>query len=69
MVRLSYHLILPCRLQQNPTLTEQTKELISGSVDYKRRKEALETALSVIPDVIRRALTSGVEAFYILMDT
>lgn len=36
---------------------------------YKRWKEALETAHSAIPDMIQRALTSNIEASYVLMGT
>ena len=47
---------------------------ISGDIDkrssgYKRRLEALESAPSVIPGMIKRALQAGVPADYVLMDT
>lgn len=36
---------------------------------YKRRMEALQTAPEQIPAMIERALKSGIEASYVLMDT
>ncbi len=47
---------------------------ISDKVDkhtsgYKRRLEALQTAPSQIPDMVQRALSAGVEASYVLMDS
>lgn len=39
------------------------------SSGYKRRLEALETAPSIIPGMIKRALKAGVPADYVLMDT
>ena len=59
------------------SLLSSTKSSINGideridkrTCGYKRRKEALETAPSAIPDMIQRALASGVEASYVLMDT
>lgn len=47
---------------------------ISANIDkrssgYKRRIEALESAPTVIPGMIERALTAGVPANYVLMDT
>ena len=59
------------------SLLSSTKSNINGideridkrTCGYKRRKEALETAPSAIPDMIQRALASGVEASYVLMDT
>jgi hypothetical protein len=59
------------------SLLSSTKSGINGIDDridkrtcgYKRRKEALGTAPSAIPDMIQRALASGVDASYVLMDT
>ena len=59
------------------SLLSSTKSSINGideridkrTCGYKRRKEALETAPSAIPDMIQRALASGVDASYVLMDT
>lgn len=47
---------------------------ISQSIDkrtsgYKRRVEALKSAPEVVSDMIQRALSAGVEASYVLMDT
>lgn len=39
------------------------------SVGYKRRLEALQSAPEQIPDMIQRALNSGIDASYVLMDT
>jgi DDE superfamily endonuclease len=39
------------------------------SCGYKRRLEALESAPSIIPSMIERALKAGVPADYVLMDT
>jgi DDE superfamily endonuclease len=39
------------------------------SSGYKRRIEALESAPSIIPSMIERALNAGVSADYVLMDT
>lgn len=47
---------------------------ISSQIDkrtcgYKRRVNALQTSPEQIPDMIRRALSSGIEASYVLMDS
>ena len=47
---------------------------ISSAIDkrtsgYKRRMNALQTAPEQIPDMIRRALSSGIDASYVLMDS
>ena len=47
---------------------------ISSDIDkrtsgYKRRMNALQTAPEQIPDMIRRALSSGIDASYVLMDS
>ena len=36
---------------------------------YKRRQEALQTAPEQVPDMVRRALSNGIEASYVLMDS
>jgi Transposase DDE domain. len=36
---------------------------------YKRRVEALQTAPEQIPDMVKRALCSGIDASYVLMDS
>lgn len=47
---------------------------ISANIDkrssgYKRRLEALKSAPELIPEMIHRALTQGVQASYVLMDS
>ena len=47
---------------------------ISNTIDkrtsgYKRRENALQTAPEQIPDMIQRALASGIDASYVLMDS
>jgi hypothetical protein len=47
---------------------------IDDSIDkrtsgYRRRMEALESALSLVPEMIKRALNSGILATHVLMDT
>jgi hypothetical protein len=44
-------------------------EIDKRSSGYKRRLEALESAPSVIPGMIERALKAGVQPNYVLMDT
>jgi hypothetical protein len=57
-------------------LSSKTSQIngISTKIDkrssgYKRRIEALQSAPEQIPDMIRRALNSGIDASYVLMDT
>jgi hypothetical protein len=57
-------------------LSSKTSQIngISTKIDkrssgYKRRLEALQSAPEQIPDMIRRALNSGIDASYVLMDT
>lgn len=47
-------------------ISEKIDKRTSG---YKRRVEALETAPSQIPDMVQRALSAGVDASYVLMDS
>ncbi len=47
-------------------INEEIDKRCSG---YKRRFEALQTAPEQIPAMIERALSNGVEASYVLMDT
>jgi hypothetical protein len=47
-------------------ISEQIDKRSSG---YKRRLEALQTTPEQIPAMIERALASGIEASYVLMDT
>lgn len=46
-----------------------TKKIDKRCSGYKRRMEALQTAPEQIPTMIERALQSGIEASYVLMDT
>jgi hypothetical protein len=57
-------------------LSSKTSQIngISSKIDkrnsgYKRRVEALQSAPEQIPNMIQRALNSGVDASYVLMDT
>jgi hypothetical protein len=57
-------------------LSSKTHQLngISDKIDkrssgYKRRVEALQSAPEQIPNMIKRAMDSGIEASYVLMDT
>jgi hypothetical protein len=57
-------------------LSSKTSQIngISSKIDkrgsgYKRRLEALQSALEQIPDMIQRALDDGIDASYVLMDT
>ncbi|MDF2479591.1 MAG: transposase family protein, partial [Sphingobacterium sp.] len=45
------------------------KQIDKRSSGYKRRLEALQTAPEQIPAMIERALKSGIDASYVLMDT
>ncbi len=47
-------------------ISEKVDKRSSG---YKRRKEALQTAPEQIPDMIARAMKSGIDASYVLMDS
>jgi len=59
------------------SLVSSRKSQINGISDhidkrtcgYKRRQNALQTEPEQIPDMIKRALTSGIEASYVLMDS
>lgn len=46
-----------------------SKKVDKRSSGYKRRKEALQTALEQIPDMISRAMKSDIDAPYVLMDS
>lgn len=47
-------------------ISEKVDKRTSG---YKRRMEALETAPSQIPEMVQRALSAGIDASYVLMDS
>lgn len=53
------------KVQINGILSDIDKR-ISG---YKRRMNALQTAPEQIPHMIRRALSNGIDANYVLMDS
>lgn len=46
-----------------------SENIDKGSSGYKRRKEALQTAPEQIPGMIARAMNSGIDASYVLMDS
>lgn len=54
---------------KNSQINGISDDIDKRSSGYKRRLEALEAASSIIPDMIERALTAGVPADYVLMDT
>ncbi|MGG0716266.1 transposase [Robertmurraya massiliosenegalensis] len=54
---------------KNSQINGISKDIDKRSTGYKRRLEALETAPSVVPGMIERALQAGVPADYVLMDT
>lgn len=45
------------------------KSLDKRTSGYKRRKEALQTAPEQLPGMIKRALSKGIDASYVLMDS
>uniref|UniRef100_UPI00389B2EE7 transposase n=1 Tax=Viridibacillus soli TaxID=2798301 RepID=UPI00389B2EE7 len=46
-----------------------SKDIDKRTSGYKLRVNALQTAPEQIPDMIRRALSSGIDARYVLMDS
>jgi hypothetical protein len=58
--------LLSSKKSQINGISEKIDKRTSG---YKRRKEALQTAPSQIPAMVERALSTGVDASYVLMDT
>src|SRR4051812_38594658 len=46
-----------------------TSKIDKRSSGYKRRLEALQSAPEQIPDMIKRAMDTGIDASYVLMDT
>ena len=66
--------LLLCRLTFHYSARKKQINDISEKIDkrtpsYKRRIEALETAPSQIPDMVQCALSAGIEASYVLMDS
>lgn len=58
--------LLSSKKSQINGISDKIDKRTSG---YKRREEALQTAPSQIPEMVRRALSAGVEASYVLMDS
>lgn len=58
--------LLSSKKAQINGISDKIDQRTSG---YKRRLEALETAPSQIPDMVQRALSSGIDASYVLMDS
>src|ERR1700719_23434 len=54
---------------KNSQINGISEDIDKRSCGYKRRLEALESAPSIIPVMIERALKAGVSADYVLMDT
>lgn len=54
---------------KNSQINGISDDIDKRSSGYKRRLEALETAPSIIPGMVDRALNAGVSADYVLMDT
>ncbi|MFF2497908.1 hypothetical protein [Peribacillus sp. NPDC058075] len=54
---------------KNSQINGLSNDIDKRSFGYKRRLEALETAPSLIPSMIERALKAGVSAEYVLTDT
>ncbi|KGR78270.1 transposase, partial [Ureibacillus massiliensis 4400831 = CIP 108448 = CCUG 49529] len=54
---------------KNAQINGISENIDKRSSGYKRRVEALESAPTVIPSMLERALQAGVSADYVLMDT
>ncbi|GGB63284.1 IS4 family transposase ISDha5 [Lentibacillus populi] len=54
---------------KNALINGISKNIDKRSSGYKRRLEALQSAPEQLPAMIQRALSAGVEASYVLMDT
>lgn len=54
---------------KNSVINGVSQNIDKRSSGYKRRLEALQTAPEQIPTMIQRAMNSGIEATYVLMDT
>jgi len=50
-------------------ICESRKQLDKRCCAYKRRKEATEKATRHLPDMVKRALSAGIEARYLVMDS
>lgn len=76
MLTLSWsdgHTFIPVDFSLLASLKSQVKGIMEGidkrTSSYKRRMEALLPAPKVIPAMIDRALSAGVQASYVLMDS
>jgi hypothetical protein len=56
-------------LSSKNRLNEISEHIDKRSSGYRRREEALKPAPEVIPPMIQRALDTGIDASYVLMDT
>lgn len=54
---------------KNSVINEMSQNIDKRSSGYKRRLEALQTAPEQIPTMIHRAMNTGIQATYVLMDT
>lgn len=54
---------------KNSVINGMSHNIDKRSSGYKRRLEALQTAPEQIPTMIQRAMNTGIEASYVLMDT
>ncbi|MED4306647.1 MULTISPECIES: IS4 family transposase [Bacillaceae] len=54
---------------KNAQINGISENIDKRSSGYKRRIEALESAPSIIPSMVKRALDAGISANYVLMDT
>lgn len=55
--------------KKNNRLSDAKEGIDKRTSGYKRRAEAVKKAPAVIPDMVKRALSSGIQASYILMDS
>jgi hypothetical protein len=58
--------LLSSKTNQINGISDKVDKICSG---YKRRLEALQTAPDQIPDMIKRAMDTGIDASYVLIDT
>lgn len=54
---------------KNSIINKMSDQIDKRSSGYKRRVEALQSAPEQIPTMLQRAMNSGIEASYVLMDT
>ena len=67
------HTLIPVDFALLSSLKSHINGIFQGidkrTVGYKRRLEALEPATALIPQMLERALSSGITASYVLMDS